>query len=193
MKDFDTFMTAMLEQPEQHGRAKVSSEEFGKMFNPFILADSTDPYVIGSFLADMDYSKIEERILGCMVAGKVPAVIVGLDTKGGRSNTALMTVGVEKDHVLQIIFCEDVRRSENVELPTFLYQESPEGFNREIGPIVGMRADRYIIEELIAMERDLPPLAQDAEEPVAKNGMKASKKTSDAKAKLPFYHKNRRF
>jgi hypothetical protein len=37
------------------------------------------------------------------------------------------------------------------------------------------------------------PLVQEPEEPRAKNGAAANRKTQQAKAKLPFYHKNRRF
>lgn len=40
---------------------------------------------------------------------------------------------------------------------------------------------------------DLPALVQEEPEPRAKNGAHANRKTVQAKAKLPFYHKNRRF
>lgn len=49
------------------------------------------------------------------------------------------------------------------------------------------------IDELLAMEAQLPPLAQDEPEPRAKNGALASKKTERAKAKLAFYQGKRRF
>jgi hypothetical protein len=57
--------------------------------------------------------------------------------------------------------------------------------------ILGLHTDASLLEALDRLK--FSPLAQDEPEPRAKNGALASKKTQAAKAKLPFYHKNRRF
>jgi hypothetical protein len=82
---------------------------------------------------------------------------------------------------------------------------------REMGkerPVIIPQPSKHLIDELMKLDRERigyidrfrfvsSPLVLDDVQPEAeakaKNGMKASRKTQAAKAKLPFYHKNRRF
>jgi hypothetical protein len=65
--------------------------------------------------------------------------------------------------------------------------------------ISGLRPNMVFIDDLMEMGHIenfrffQSPLVDEPQEPRAKNGALASKKTQAAKAKLPFYHKNRRF
>jgi hypothetical protein len=81
---------------------------------------------------------------------------------------------------------------------------------REMGkerPVIIPQPSKHLIDELMKLDRHLvgrvdnwrfvqsPRLAEEPEleDDTAKNGMKANRTTARAKAKLPFYHKNRRF
>lgn len=52
---------------------------------------------------------------------------------------------------------------------------------------------KFLIDELAKLDREMRAEEPEPEDNTAKNGMKANRTTARAKAKLPFYHKNRRF
>lgn len=192
MKDFSSFMDKVLEKGASFDPPKVSFHEFCQMFNPDIATNTSDKKTLLDFIGNMDFALMEQRVLANMIAGKQPAVLVGVDIAPGRDEGSI-AIGVEHHGMLKILMIDDIRRSP-YDGPATLEMTHQTQMSRE-SKIRGLRVDRAIIDELVELDRQMqmPPLVQEEEEPTAKNGMKASRKTQAAKAKLPFYHKNRRF
>jgi hypothetical protein len=136
-------------------------------------------------LSKSNFSSIEQRILAHMPhpldRSGLDDVILGVDWADGVDRTAMVAAQLRGDGVMVIL--DDLMMVEYKTVPASdIYKTRSTPF-RNPG----------LIDELLAMEARLPPLAQEEPEPRARNGAKASKKTERAKAKLPFYLKNRRF
>jgi hypothetical protein len=137
-------------------------------------------------LSKMDFSTIEKRIsahMGGLLPGKpdLDYVFLGVDWADGVEHAAMLAAYLRGNGVMFII--NDLSQ---IEIKTI-----------SLADMRNTRSTPFhqdgLLEHLKDLDQRFPPLVQDEPEPRAKNGAKASKKTERAKAKLPFYLKNRRF
>jgi hypothetical protein len=162
---FDDFMKKLLNAPA--ATKKLSLKELAALYSPHIFHDPLEQSIF-DVLGDVDFSALEKRILASMVrpSGKLPAVLMGIDI-GAYGELTTIVAGVKRGDIFDVVWIDDLYNGPPLE-------------KLEIGHI-----DRFRFIE--------SPLAVEPEEPRAKNGKLANRKTEQAKAKLPFYHKNRRF
>jgi hypothetical protein len=154
--------------------------EFVSIYKPEIMLENYQRRTL-EMLDQLDFAEIEKRMLASQIRepGKsfLEQLVLGVDfATPGYGDLTSVCIGrkiwMEKGEV-QMMIIDDIY-TEPAALQTPF---------RNPG----------LIDELLAMEARLPPLAQDEPEPRAKNGALASKKTEQAKAKLAFYQGKRRF
>jgi hypothetical protein len=159
--------------------------EFVSLYKPEIMLENYHRRTL-EWLDQLDFAEIEKRMLASQIRepGKsfLEQLVLGVDfATPGYGDLTSVCIGrkiwMEKGEV-QMMIIDDIY-TEPVRI-------------KGIG-VQGPFSNPGLIDELLAMEARLPPLAQDEPEPRAKNGALASKKTERAKAKLAFYQGKRRF
>lgn len=151
--------------------------EFITLYNPEIVLEKYQREFIER-LEYLDFADLERRVLATPYRpGGMTNLVLGVDFGEQGDQTAVCIAhkirGVGDEAKIMII--DDVYI--DPERNRYCFDEKL--FTGQLGHYEGFRL----------MEA---PMVQESE-PTAKNGTKASKKTERAKAKLPFYHKNRRF
>lgn len=160
--------------------------EFVTKYNPEIQLENYQRRTL-EWLDQLDFAEIEKRILALQLPDsgrdRLSQLVLGVDfaTPGYGDLTSVCIarkVWYEGGQVKMMIIDD-------------IYTEQPQT-SRAIG-IQGPFSNPGLLDDLLAMEARMPPLAQEEPEPRAKNGALASKKTERAKAKLAFYQGKRRF
>jgi hypothetical protein len=148
----------------------------------------------------MDFAAIEKRLAAHMIRPRGKSAFDGLfiaaDWADGPDRTAVIA-GIVNHGTVFII--DDFRHEPELLDLREVYRTY--GDNNPPVLMSPFRADGYIGDKLLDMKighidgfRFIDsPLVQEPEEPRAKNGAKANKKTERAKAKLAFYQGKRRF
>ncbi|MFP3645199.1 hypothetical protein [Paraburkholderia sp. SIMBA_054] len=156
-------------------------------------------------LTRVDFAEMEKRLISAQIRPKGKSIMerlfVACDWADGFDYTAVMMSTITDGGVLCII--DDISDGQlnpvAIKRLSEIYRDTPPTQTRS----TPYREDGYFGDKLLDMKigridgfrfiespiKAVEPLP----EPRARNGARANRKTQQAKAKLPFYHKNRRF
>lgn len=151
-----------------------------------------DPDRVADAMLKQSFRELELRIFADMLqrGGKSAALFEAAFQSMLEGKTVMLQVGGLRGKGASpgvLIYDDIYARNSDADRMPHICGDALFGFDMGKGPDL----TSFLIDALGGL--DLPDLAQDEPEPRAKNGARANRKTEQAKAKLPFYHKNRRF